>query len=135
MTINLLLVAIGGFFGATVRYSVTRSLTKNFTGRFPHATLFVNLLGSYVFGACIGFQISTSVNLLFGVGFLGAFTTFSTLKLELVKLKNEKNWVFFTNYFVLTYLFGISLAFAGVMSASLIMELKTHLQYIAFMLK
>lgn len=132
---NILLVAVGGFFGAIARYSVTRSLTKNFSGSFPHATLFVNGLGSFVLGAMIGFQVSTTTNLLFGVGFLGAFTTFSTINAELVTFKHEKNWVFFTNYVVLTYLFGITIAFAGFMTSSLMLELKMHLQHIYFMLE
>lgn len=132
---NILLVAVGGFFGAIARYYVTRSLTKNFSGTFPHATLFVNVLGSFVLGVMLGFQVSTTVNLLFGVGFLGAFTTFSTINAELVTFKQEKNWVFFTNYIVLTYLFGIVIAFAGFMTSSLMLELKMHLQHIYFMLE
>lgn len=123
MTMNVLFVAIGGFFGAMARYTVTRSMTKKFSGTFPHATLFVNLLGSFILGLMLGFQVSTTMNLLLAVGFLGAFTTFSTINLELLKFINEKNWVFFTNYIGLTYLFGIVVAFAGFTTASLLMEL------------
>jgi len=121
---NLLLVAIGGFFGAIARYYVVRSLTKNFRGTFPHATLFVNSLGAYVFGFLVGIEISSAFNLLIGVGFFGAFTTFSTINAELVTFMREKNWVFFANYAILTYMFGIVLAAAGFMTASLFLELK-----------
>lgn len=121
---EIFLVAIGGFFGAVARYYVTRALTKNFRGTFPHATLFVNVLGTYVFGFLVGIQMSATFNLLLGIGFFGAFTTFSTINVELVKFMREKNWVFFINYAVLTYLFGIVLARAGFMTASLLLELK-----------
>lgn len=135
MIMDYLLVAIGGCLGAVARYQVSNALTKNFKGTFPHATLFINLLGSYVLGFLVSFQISSTVNLLIGIGFLGAFTTFSTLKLELLNLLNEGNWVYFTNYFVLTYLFGIALAYAGFMSASLIHDLSSHFSFVHFMLK
>lgn len=132
---NILLVAIGGFFGTIARYSVTRSLTRNFSGTFPHATFFVNGLGSFLFGVMFGLHISTTINLLFGVGFLGAFTTFATINAELVQFKQERNWVFFLNYMIVTYLFGIAVAFAGFMSSSLMLELKLHSQHMYFMLK
>lgn len=124
MAENLLLVALGGFFGAIARYFVVRTLTKNFRGTFPHATLFVNSLGTYVFGFLVGIQISSTFNLLLGVGFFGAFTTFSTINVELLTLMREKNGVFFANYAILTYMFGIVLAVAGFMTASLLLELK-----------
>jgi len=124
MAENLLFVALGGFFGAIARYFVVRSLTKNFHGTFPHATLFVNALGAYVFGLLAGIEISSTFNLLIGVGFFGAFTTFSTINAELLTLMREKNWVFFANYAILTYTFGIVLAAAGFMTASLFLELK-----------
>lgn len=132
---NMFLVAIGGFFGAIARYSVTRALTRNFTGTFPHATLFVNGLGSFLLGIMLGFQITSTANLLFAVGFLGAFTTFSAINGELLALKQDKNWVFFANYAVLTYLFGIVIAFAGFLTSSLMLELHMHLQHSYFMLK
>lgn len=135
MIANIFLVALGGFLGAMARYRLTYALTKNFSGTFPHATLFVNGLGSFILGVMLGLQVSTTLNVLLAIGFLGSFTTFSTINAELVRFKNEKNWVFFTNYIVLTYLFGIVIAFAGFMTSSLMIELQMHLQLISFMLK
>lgn len=134
MIVNVLLVALGGAFGALTRHSISVWLEKYRVGSFPHATLIINIMGAYAFGFIIGYEVKTLILLLLGVGFLGAFSTFSTLNYELLQLAKEKNWVFFCNYFVLTYLFGIAIAFAGFMSASLLKELGSHFQFVQFML-
>ena len=51
---------------------------------------------------------------LLGTGFMGAFTTFSTFKLENIQLILNKKWNTQVIYLVLSYLLGISLAFLGV---------------------
>ncbi|MGM0481976.1 MAG: fluoride efflux transporter CrcB [Pseudomonadota bacterium] len=83
----ILLVAVGGAVGASARYGVSWLLI-NQLGRFPFATLMVNILGSFLLGllfACTQQQhLSDSWRLFLGVGLLGSFTTFSTFSLEVV---------------------------------------------------
>ncbi|MEH7443482.1 CrcB family protein, partial [Bacillus sp. JJ1122] len=52
--LNVFLVGIGGFFGAVSRFSVSQFINKKFSFKFPIATLFINLLGSFLLGLIIG---------------------------------------------------------------------------------
>ncbi len=90
-----LLVALGGGFGAWLRYIIglawARSMGAASAAAFPWATLTVNLLGSLAMGLLTGWlagssQGSESWRLLLGVGVLGGFTTFSAFSLDVVSL-------------------------------------------------
>ena len=78
-----LLVALAGAVGALARYGIGTSVG---TRSVPWATLGINLVGSFLLGALVklaadrGWPDSTTLPL--GVGFLGAFTTFSTFSVE-----------------------------------------------------
>ena len=87
--LNLFLVGIGGFFGAIARYGISKRLNDPSQPTIPKGTLTVNLVGSFLLGIIIGAIPNTIMTLLFGTGFLGAFTTFSTLKLELTFYLNK----------------------------------------------
>ena len=86
-----LLVALGGAFGASFRFYISQ-LILNWLGKgFPFATLAVNISGSLLMGALYGLieqgVIEVSVyRTLIGIGFLGAFTTFSTFSLDTLLL-------------------------------------------------
>ena len=79
----------------------------------PYGTLFVNLVGAFLLGLFVGFDIFESLYLLGGVGFLGAFTTFSTFQLELVQMFDQKKWKPFLLYSVISYGIGLLFAIAG----------------------
>ncbi|MYL48191.1 fluoride efflux transporter CrcB [Halobacillus litoralis] len=113
MLSKLLLVGAGGFIGAILRYGISQWINKRTTSALPVATLFVNLLGSFVLGLLTGLELSTFWVLFGGTGILGAFTTFSTFKLESVQLHFKKNWKTFVLYTVLSYTLGIALAWTG----------------------
>ncbi|WP_458207072.1 fluoride efflux transporter CrcB [Haladaptatus sp. NG-SE-30] len=76
------LVGIGGMLGALSRYFVGRSLPSQ-----RRATLVVNVLGSFALGALTASLTDDPAMLvLFGTGFCGAFTTFSSFAFETVRL-------------------------------------------------
>ena len=85
------LVALGGAGGASLRFYISQ-LLLNWLGKgFPFATLAVNISGSLIMGALYGLieqnVIEVSVyRTLIGIGFLGAFTTFSTFSLDTLLL-------------------------------------------------
>jgi fluoride exporter len=108
-----MMVAIGGFFGAISRFLINRLFKRYFTSDFPCATLFVNLVGSFLLGYVIGTDMSEPGILLLGTGFLGSFTTFSTFKLENIQLHAEKKWKSMISYLLLSYTLGILFAFFG----------------------
>lgn len=113
MILYSLLVAIGGFFGAVSRYGVNLLVMKKINSIFPFGTLIVNLLGSFLLGLILGGKSTHMVTLLFGTGFLGAFTTFSTYKLESLQLGKNKRWGILFLYLGISYIGGILLAYIG----------------------
>jgi fluoride exporter len=111
---NIFLVAIGGFFGAVSRFLISRKL-NNRKSKIPLGTLTVNLLGSFLLGVLIGKNSGGAVYALFGIGFMGAFTTFSTLKTETLQLFEQKETVPAALYLALTYIGGITAGFLGLL--------------------
>ncbi len=84
---TLVLIAVGGAAGAVARYLVDVAVLERFGGAFPLGILFVNLTGAFVLGVLAALIVDRGVlpadlraPLL--VGFLGAYTTFSTLMLD-----------------------------------------------------
>lgn len=87
----LLLVAGGGAIGAMSRYLVTATTIKLLGPSFPLGTLIVNVVGSFAMGILVAasalrFDLSVEIRTVLAVGFLGAFTTFSTFSLDAVTL-------------------------------------------------
>jgi fluoride exporter len=113
MILNSILVAIGGFLGAITRFGISNWFKKRYQTSFPVATLFVNLLGALLLGFIIGKGIEQHWQLLLGTGFMGAFTTFSTFKVENVQLLARRKWKMSFIYLGVSYTFGILLAFLG----------------------
>jgi fluoride exporter len=114
MITNILWVALGGFFGAMSRYGVGLVIKKKYPSDFPFATLFVNLLGSFLLGLIIGANTDDTLRLLLGTGFMGAFTTFSTFKLENIQLHAKRKIKVAVLYLAISYTCGILLAFLGI---------------------
>lgn len=77
------------------------------------ATFLINITGAFLLGYIIGDGVSTSWQLLLGTGFMGAFTTFSTFKLETIQLFNLKQFSTLLLYVSTTYIIGILFAFLG----------------------
>lgn len=107
----ILWVAIGGFFGAISRFWISQLCKKIIKSSFPYATFLVNILGSFGLGFIIGVDIHKSMLALIGVGFFGAFTTFSTFKLETIQLRKKKRIMI--SYLMLSYAIGLIAAFVG----------------------
>jgi fluoride exporter len=90
---QLLLVAVGGALGAASRYGVARLALGLGLVAFPWATWAVNLAGCFLLGLVFPWLAQGSARLyaLAAVGFLGAFTTFSTYSLDtLLLVENGK---------------------------------------------
>jgi len=87
-------VAIGGAAGAVMRWLMASGVQKMAGGAFPWGTFAVNALGSFLLGFLFVWLIERStanelIRLAITVGFMGAFTTFSTYSLESVRLLQE----------------------------------------------
>ncbi len=92
--INYLMVGLGGFFGAMARYLVDSWVSRRMGGLFPYGTLVINVSGSFILGLFAATLTERWVaqphwRLLIAVGFVGAYTTFSTFGYETHKLMEE----------------------------------------------
>lgn len=89
----LVAVAIGGLLGAPSRYLVDRFVSGRITSERPWGTVVVNLTGSFLLGLLnglsLGKNLPATASALFGDGFCGAYTTFSTFSYETIRLLED----------------------------------------------
>ena len=114
----LLMVAAGGALGAVARYGTVVAVGRLTGFGFPWGTVTVNLLGSLALGLLIGglahgLHLSQEVRGLIVVGFLGAFTTFSTFSLDTVTLIERGSWTPALGYVFGSVVVGIIFFLAG----------------------
>ena len=108
-------VGLGAAIGAVIRYIIT-AWWKKLKIDWPLATLFINITGSFLLGILTkNFAGNSSVMLLFGIGLLGGYTTFSTFNVELISMIDEKRWGTFATYFSVSYIGGVIAAICGMM--------------------
>lgn len=97
MFTKILSIALGGAFGAVARYLVNISPLQNTLKPFPFPTFLINITGSFLIGFLLIFltsklAVGENLRLAIMVGFLGAFTTFSTFELEIWNLLKEDQY-------------------------------------------
>ena len=86
-----LLVGLGGFLGAVARFLVGTWIVGRYGASFPWATLVINVSGSFLLGLVGTLLLSRvlvnpSWRLGVAIGFIGAYTTFSTFEYESARL-------------------------------------------------
>ena len=83
-------LACAGALGAPSRYLLEAAISRRAGHGFPWGTACVNLLGSFALGVLVGVRefhgLDGDVSTIAGVGFLGAFTTFSAFAVETTSL-------------------------------------------------
>jgi CrcB protein len=88
-------VGVAGFLGAIARYGLEGLVSSRYGGSFPWGTLVVNVSGSLIIGFLFAVVIEGRIIVVpwlrtaMTVGFVGAYTTFSTLTLETFRLVEE----------------------------------------------
>lgn len=85
-------MGLGGIFGGLARFELGKRISQKSGLIFPLGTFIINITGAILLGIITGINPGNSFYLLFGEGFLGAYTTFSTFMYEGFNLyeKNEK---------------------------------------------
>jgi len=116
--IKLLLVAVGGAAGAVARYLLGTQATRAFGTGWPYGTFMANLLGGFLMGILIGALVhrlggDERLRLLFGVGALGGFTTFSAYSLELALMIERKAYGAALGYGAGSVVLSVAALFAG----------------------
>ncbi|AXA36183.1 MAG: putative fluoride ion transporter CrcB [Candidatus Sumerlaea sp.] len=92
-------VGVGGFLGANARYVIGRVVGAWLGPSFPYATFFINVSGSFLLGFLSALLASgqlphaRTLREFFAIGFLGAYTTFSTFEYETRQLFDDGSWL------------------------------------------
>ena len=112
-------VAVGGAAGALARYGVSRVILVA-PGTFPRATFVTNLAGAFVLGCFLTVLHERRwsarwVRPLIAVGFLGAFTTFSTMAVETVTLVKDGHAGTGIGYLLVSVAAGLAVCTLGVL--------------------
>ena len=112
---NFLLVGLGGAIGSLFRYGLGLLIGIRV---FPIATLFINIIGSFIIGLVIGLSLEyESFNLnwkpLLATGLCGGFTTFSAFSIENIQLMQQGKFLLSGAYILLSIILGITAAWIG----------------------
>lgn len=121
----LAIVAVGGATGSLARYAVARLLPTPSDG-FPTATFVTNLSGAFLLGLLLELLARTGpdegqlrrARLLLGTGLIGAFTTWSTLAVEVVLLGRDGRTALALGYGLVSVLGGLLTAALGILLAA-----------------
>jgi len=122
---QIMAIAIGGALGAVSRYLVIGLVTDWLGKNYPYGTLAVNVIGSFFIGILYvvvvqKMHVSPELKSIMVVGFLGAFTTFSTFSLEAFNFINEGLVLNAITYILSSVILCIISVWAGVSAAKLI---------------
>lgn len=115
---RLLWLSIAGALGTLARYGLVSFVQRHHESSFPWGTLFVNLLGCFLFGLIFSlaeerFLISSQMRLILLIGVMGAFTTFSTYAFETSQMLQKSDWLLVVINFTAQNFFGILSLFLG----------------------
>ena len=123
--VNILIIGIGGFLGAISRYGVALWIGQRWGRSFPLGTFVINISGSFLIGLLMSlfterFMVNPQWRLLFVVGFLGAYTTFSTFEYETGTLLKDGEWMIAMLNVVLSVIVGFVALKVGEVVAKII---------------
>jgi len=122
---NIISIMIGGALGALVRYELGMWVLSKCDQGFPLHTLIINITGAFLLGFLNflfieRFKVGPMWTLGIGVGFLGAYTTFSTFSYEVITLLENNCYMTAGLYVFSSLLLGVLFAALGVGLARLI---------------
>jgi CrcB protein len=122
----VLMIALGGAFGAVARYGLSGWVQNALDTSFPMGTMAVNVLGSLLLGFTLplfeSLAWSAEVRTMVTIGFLGAFTTFSTFSYEAVVLLEGGEWGRAGLYMGGSLLLGLVGVLSGMALASVLLQ-------------
>jgi CrcB protein len=114
---TLLLVGLGGFIGAILRYVLGGWIQNNFVN-FPVGTLVINTTGSFFIGLIMYLSeyqglFSDDTRIFLTIGIIGGYTTLSTFGYESFRLLDDSKFALMTINVVSTVLFSIMAVYLG----------------------
>lgn len=119
------LIALGGALGSVARFWVGSAVTGRMGTRFPFGTLIINISACLIIGLSLEFlnrhaDLNPSWRYLFPIGFIGAYSTFSTFEWEtFANIDNGAFWIALL-YVVVSLITGLIAVALGVALARVI---------------
>lgn len=115
---KLVMIALAGAFGTLARYSLGGWVQHHYGKIFPWGTVVVNLAGCLLFGLLWSvleerWPTSGETRAVLLLGFLGAFTTFSTFMFETSELLRDAQWFAALGYFTVHNVGGLAAILIG----------------------
>lgn len=119
---NCLYIGIFGFFGAILRYFIKNIQIFNYKEAVPINTIIINVTGSFLLALILTiavevWEIREEIRLGIATGFLGAYTTFSTLCKDTVTLISSGLYFSALSYVTVSAVLGLCAAYLGVVVA------------------
>ncbi len=122
----MLYIALGGSLGAVSRFLMSQLINRTSNDIFPWGTIAVNLLGSLLIGFFVELFSRTVVpdNLrsILIIGFLGAFTTFSTYALESISLLRGNEIKLFIQNILIHNVLGLAFVIFGIYLSRIVIK-------------
>ena len=116
------MIALGGALGSIARYQVATVVQARVPVGFPYGTFVVNVTGCFVMGfvtALLTERLVANPNwrFLVPIGFVGAYTTFSTFELETFRAASEGAWMIAGTNMLGSFVVGYAALWAGFVAA------------------
>ena len=121
-----LVVGMGGFVGANARYVMGRWALQKWGTGFPYGTFLINIAGCFILGVFGTLADRLAWNdywrFVIAIGFVGAFTTFSTFEYESFHLVSEGNLARAAANLIGSVVIGFFAVYVGVVMARLLLR-------------
>ncbi|MDR3742003.1 MAG: fluoride efflux transporter CrcB [Terracidiphilus sp.] len=120
-----LLIAAGGALGSIARYWVGASIGSRMGTRFPYGTFVINLTACVIIGFSLTYlgrrvELSPAWRYLIPIGFVGAYSTFSTYEWETLSSLRSGAFALAAIYAVGSLILGLAATWAGVALAEMV---------------
>jgi len=107
-----LFIALGGALGSLARYAVGTSVSNRMGTRFPFGTLIINISACLIIGFSLEFlnrhsNMNPALRYLIPIGFIGAYSTFSTFEWEIFSNLNSGAFWIAIAYVATSLVFGL----------------------------
>lgn len=115
--LKYIVIGVGGFAGAIARYALGSYIGGRYGVRFPYGTFVINMTGSFLIGFILALLSRTTAGpywrYLIPIGFIGAYTTFSTFEYETLRAIQDGQITVGLLNVVLSVIVGFAAVWAG----------------------
>ena len=120
-----LFIAIGGSLGSLARFWVGSTITSRMGTRFPYGTFVINITACVIIGFSLAFlgkrtELNPAWRFLFPIGFVGAYSTFSTFEWETFSTLEIGSFAVAGLYVASSILLGLIAVWCGMMIAKIL---------------